>query len=70
MNTETRRAFDERRIDALEELLFMLAHSLAVEAPQVGQPMAHRLKLIAEQGSVSDETRRLFQRVVRTLNTC
>lgn len=67
-NVDAHQAFNQRRIDALEELVFMLAHSIAVEVPHVGRPVAHRLKLTAQLGSVSDETRRLFRSVARMLD--
>jgi hypothetical protein len=68
MNGDANRVFDQRRIDALEELVFALAHSVAVEAPQIGRPLAYRLKLTAELSSASDETRRLFRSVARMLD--
>jgi hypothetical protein len=68
METDANRAFDQRRIDALEELVFALAHSIAVEAPQIARPLAYRLKLTAELSSASDETRHLFRSVARMLD--
>lgn len=68
MKADANRMIDQRRIEALEELVFALAHSVAVEAPQIGRPVAYRLKLIAEMSSASDETRRLFRSVARMLD--
>jgi hypothetical protein len=62
------RGADQRRLEALEELAFTLAHCIAVEAPHVGRPLALRLKLVAELQSESEEARQLFQAVARLLD--
>lgn len=56
------------RLDALEELVFVLAHGLGVESPQVARAIAHRLKLHGGVKGVSDETRRLLRSVGRMLD--
>lgn len=68
MSPSADRVADQRRLDALEELVFALAHSISVEAPQVGRPLAYRLKVTAELASVSEEARQLFRAVARMLD--
>lgn len=68
MNSDNNRGLDQRRIDALEELVFTLSYSISVEAPHIGRPLAHRLRLTAGLPSVTDETRQLFRAVARMLD--
>ena len=54
------------RLDAIEAVIYALAHHLAVEAPHVALPAGLRIRLQAEWEA--DETaRRLFMSVARLL---
>lgn len=55
------------RADALEALVFAVAHHLRVEAPHVARPIALRLSLHASSGSLSPEAQKLFRQVSRLL---
>ena len=68
MSRQCDRGFDQRRLDAFEELAFTLAHCIAVEAPHVGRPLAFRLKMSARSFPEHEEARRLFMAVARLLD--
>lgn len=55
------------RIDAMEALVFAIAHHLRVEAPHVARPIALRLSLHATSEGLSQEARDLFRQVSRLL---
>lgn len=57
----------ERRIEALEELIFALAHHLAIEAPHVAQPLALRVRLQGANERLSEAQRGVFRSVARLL---
>ena len=54
------------RLDAIESLVFALAHHLAVEAPHVALPAGLRIRLQAER-EADEAARRLFVSVARLL---
>lgn len=57
----------ERRIEALEELLFALAHHLAIEAPHVAKPLALRVRIHSANELFSEAQRSVFRSVARLL---
>ena len=55
-----------RRLDAIEAIVFALAHHLAVEAPHLALPAGLRIRLQAER-EADEATRRLFAGLARLL---
>lgn len=55
------------RIDAMEALVFAIAHHLRVEAPHVARPIALRLNLHASSEGLSQDAQQLFRQVSRLL---
>lgn len=54
------------RLDAIEAVIYALAHHLAVEAPHVAHPVGLRVRMQAEHER-DEATRRLFAGVARLL---
>lgn len=54
------------RLDAIEAVIYALAHHLAVEAPRVAAPIALRVSMQAELER-DEATRRLFAGLARLL---
>lgn len=57
----------EARLDALEALLFALAHHLAVEAPVIARTVGARVRMHADAPEHNEVARRLFRSVGRLL---
>lgn len=55
------------RVDAMEALVFAIAHHLRVEAPHVARPIALRLRMHATSDELSADAKLLFQQVSRLL---
>lgn len=55
------------RMDAMEALVFAIAHHLRVEAPHVARPIALRLNLHAGSEGLSPDAQQLFRQVSRLL---
>lgn len=55
------------RMDAMEALVFAIAHHLGVEAPHVARPIALRLNLHASSEGLSPDAQQLFRQVSRLL---
>ncbi len=54
-------------MDAMEALVFAIAHHLRVEAPHVARPIALRLNLHASSEGLSPDAQQLFRQVSRLL---